>query len=223
MSMATTFGLRLVGERLDLLADPLGVGEEDRGLPAARGAGRGRSRPRDAPPSAAGRRWFRACARGRRPAGSAAWYARATSDRMMAMRMPLSVPSSMTPRKRGQRPRELHPAHRGGWTGTPPAGSARSSRRRRRPRASPAASGRSAGASRNIVASVTPAVTSSATWVRAPAWRLTAVWDVPPPDGMAPRNAPRRVRDSRREQLPIGAAASARRCARRPGRRRSSR
>src|SRR5690349_15269859 len=28
------------------------------------------------------------------------------------------------------------------------------------------------------------AVTSPLIWVRAPAWRLTAVWEVPPPEGM---------------------------------------
>ena len=46
------------------------------------------------------------------------------------------------------------------------------------------------GARRNIVASVPAAVTISASCVRAPARRLTAVWDVPPPEGMAPRRAP---------------------------------
>ena len=40
------------------------------------------------------------------------------------------------------------------------------------------------------MARVTPAVTISASWLRAPAFRLTAVCDVPPPEGMAPRSAP---------------------------------
>ena len=46
------------------------------------------------------------------------------------------------------------------------------------------------GASSSMVRSVPAAVTSSASWVRAPASRFTAVWVVPPPPGMAPRNAP---------------------------------
>ncbi len=46
------------------------------------------------------------------------------------------------------------------------------------------------GARKSIVRRVTAAVTSSATCVRAPARRLTAVWDVPPPAGMAPKKAP---------------------------------
>ena len=37
---------------------------------------------------------------------------------------------------------------------------------------------------------MTAAVTSSAIWVHAPARRLTAVCVVPPPPGIAPRNAP---------------------------------
>jgi len=44
--------------------------------------------------------------------------------------------------------------------------------------------------SRIIVTSVPPAVTSSESCVRAPAWRFTAVWVVPPPAGMAPSRAP---------------------------------
>ena len=40
------------------------------------------------------------------------------------------------------------------------------------------------------MARVAPAVTISASWLRAPACRLTAVCDVPPPEGMAPKSAP---------------------------------
>ena len=46
------------------------------------------------------------------------------------------------------------------------------------------------GASSSIVTSVPAAATSSATCVRAPASRFTAVCVVPPPAGMAPRSAP---------------------------------
>ena len=46
------------------------------------------------------------------------------------------------------------------------------------------------GASSSIVTSVAAAVTSAASCVRAPASRFTAVCEVPPPAGIAPRNAP---------------------------------
>ena len=46
------------------------------------------------------------------------------------------------------------------------------------------------GARRSIVSSVAPAVTSVASCVRAPARRFTAVCDVPPPDGIAPKRPP---------------------------------
>ncbi len=41
-----------------------------------------------------------------------------------------------------------------------------------------------------MVSSVAPAVTSPARWLRAPDSRFTAVWDMPPPAGMAPSTAP---------------------------------
>ena len=44
-----------------------------------------------------------------------------------------------------------------------------------------------AGARNSIVASAPAAVTSPATWVRAPALAFTAVCEVPPPQGMAPK------------------------------------
>ncbi len=46
------------------------------------------------------------------------------------------------------------------------------------------------GPRKTSVASASAAVKSSAHCVRAPALRLTAVWVVPPPHGMAPANAP---------------------------------
>src|SRR5712675_2047102 len=46
------------------------------------------------------------------------------------------------------------------------------------------------GASTSIVAAAAPAVTSDAFWVRPPTERTTAVCDVPPPAGMAPKKAP---------------------------------
>ena len=46
------------------------------------------------------------------------------------------------------------------------------------------------GASTSSVASEVSAVTSAASCVRAPAFRLTAVWLVPPPAGIAPNNPP---------------------------------
>jgi hypothetical protein len=46
------------------------------------------------------------------------------------------------------------------------------------------------GAKNSIVTSEQAAVTISAAWVRAPASRLTAVCDVPPPAAIAPSSAP---------------------------------
>ena len=46
------------------------------------------------------------------------------------------------------------------------------------------------GARKSIVSSAAAAVTSSASCVRAPARRLTAVCVVPPPAGIAPKTAP---------------------------------
>ena len=51
----------------------------------------------------------------------------------------------------------------------------------------------SSGARKSMVASAAPAVTSEAFCVRPPAARTTAVWDVPPPDGIAPDSAPARL------------------------------
>src|SRR5262249_54074416 len=47
-----------------------------------------------------------------------------------------------------------------------------------------------AGARKRSVASVTAAVARAATCVRAPAFRLTAVCEVPPPPGIAPNRPP---------------------------------
>ncbi len=49
------------------------------------------------------------------------------------------------------------------------------------------------GASSSMVAAVAAAVTSWAICERAPARRFTAVCDIPPPDGIAPKNAPARL------------------------------
>ena len=48
------------------------------------------------------------------------------------------------------------------------------------------------GARNSSVASATPAVTRAATCVRAPAFRFTAVCEVPPPPGIAPKRPPSR-------------------------------
>ena len=69
------------------------------------------------------------------------------------------------------------------------------------------------GASSSIVSSVAAAVTSPASCVRAPARRFTAVCEVPPPAGIAPRNAPpafaRPVASSSRFACGVGSPLSA--------------
>ena len=69
------------------------------------------------------------------------------------------------------------------------------------------------GASSSMVSSVIVAVTRPAICVRAPVMRLTAVWDMPPPAGIEPRNAPGDVRQRRWRAIRDWAAAAVRRFA----------
>jgi hypothetical protein len=121
--------------------------------------------------------------------GFVACWASATSETMMATRMPLSVPMTITPTNAASAQRNSVRRmarilrNSAGWmspteyTMTMPASTACGIRPNK-------------GARSSMVSSVMAAVTSPETWVRAPTMRFTAVWLMPPPAGIDPNNAP---------------------------------
>ena len=99
--------LFLRGDRSDLAAEPLGVGEEHAALRAHDEQARERLVLGMLRRCAAGRRWCRACARARAPADSPPGRRAPSSDRMIAMRMPLQGAEQHDAGERGERPDEL--------------------------------------------------------------------------------------------------------------------
>ena len=122
----------------------------------------------------------------------AAWLDRPSSDRTIATTMPCRVPNSEHAKESRQCPTEFH---RADLADRRELGRLDQADRidDHDCREDACGSSPSSGARTSIVAAEAAAVTSDAFCVRPPTARTTAVCDVPPPAGMAPKKAPARL------------------------------